>query len=59
MKTLTREQVIRILMEDQVYSSLNLDVYFDSEEGRYPSIYELLEALGIDTLEIDAALNEE
>ena len=54
-----REQVIQLLTTDEVYEALNLNPFYDKEEGRYPSIYELLSVLGVSVEEINSALSEE
>lgn len=54
----TREQVIQLLMTDEVYQALNLDPYYDKGAGCYPSIYELLETLGVGGMEVDSVLYE-
>lgn len=49
----TREQVIKMFSSDYVYDTLDLEFFYDEEKERYPSIYDLMNMLGVHENEID------
>ena len=56
MKKLTREQAIRLLNTDDIYNALELDDFYDQENERYLSIYDILYSLGISSEEIEKTM---
>lgn len=51
-----REQVIKMLSQDEVYNVLDLELFYDDTLDKYPSIYDILHVLGIHEQEIDQIL---
>ena len=49
----TREQVIKMFTANDVYDTLDLELFYDEEKERYPSIYDLMNMLGVHENEID------
>jgi hypothetical protein len=56
MKQLTREQAIQLLNTDDVYNSLELEDFYDEENERYVSMYDILYTLGVSAEEIEEAM---
>lgn len=50
---LNREQAIKILSAQEIYDAMDLEMFYDEQTGRYPSIYDILHQLGVHENEID------
>lgn len=55
MNNINRQQVIKLLSDDIVYDTLNLDFWYDEENDKYLSIYDILGKLDVTKEEIDSA----
>lgn len=54
MKDINRQQAIKLLSDDVVYDALNLDFWYDEENDKYLSIYDILGQLDVTKDEIDS-----
>jgi hypothetical protein len=57
MKNLNREEAIRLLFTDAVYDSLDLESFYDEEQDRYISMYDIMYELGVSESDIDEAFS--
>jgi hypothetical protein len=57
MKNINRQQAIKLLSDDIVYDTLNLDFWYDEENDKYLSIYDILGQLNVTKEEIDSVQN--
>lgn len=57
MKNINRQQVIKLLSDDIVYDTLDLDFWYDEEKDKYLSIYDILGQLDVTKDEIDSVQN--
>ncbi|AGH31975.1 hypothetical protein VPIG_00118 [Vibrio phage PWH3a-P1] len=57
MKNINRQQAIKLLSDDVVYDTLNLDFWYDEENDKYLSIYDILGKLDVTKDEIDSVQN--